>query len=155
MRTLDERVQELEDIEAIRRLKVRYAQLCDANYDPDGLAELFTEDGVWDGGDFGVYRGREAIRAFYAGISKQFSFAIHYMIGHLIDIDPSSKEATGSWYLLLPATADGRAVWLALTYNDRYRKVDGRWLFSLVKLNLAFMTPFESGWVKEPVLGRP
>lgn len=155
MATLEERVQRLEDIEEIRRLKIRYAQLCDANYDPEGLAALFTEDGVWDGGEFGVYKGREAIRGFYAQISKKFTFALHYMTGHMIDLDPSGQEASGSWYLFLPATADGRAVWLALTYSDRYRKVDGRWLFSLVKLNLAFFTPFESGWAKEPVLGRP
>jgi hypothetical protein len=39
MPTLEERVQRLEDIEDIRRLKIRYAELCDAHYDdPDGLA---------------------------------------------------------------------------------------------------------------------
>lgn len=152
MASLEERVQRLEDIEAIRRLKIRYAQYCDANYDADGIAALFTEDGVWDGGDFGVYNGREAIRAFFAGISKQITFALHYMIGHQIDIDPSGNEATGSWYLLEPATLNGRAVWIAATYNDRYRKVDGRWLYSHLKLNVAFVTPYESGWVKERVV---
>jgi len=42
----------------------RYAELCDAAYDPDGLAALFTEDATWssrtrDGSvDFGRYEGR-------------------------------------------------------------------------------------------------
>jgi SnoaL-like domain len=64
MPTLEERVQRLEDIEDIRRLKIRYAGLCDAQYDLDGLASLFTDDAVWDGGsDFGVYQGKQAIQA--------------------------------------------------------------------------------------------
>jgi len=153
MPTLEERVQRLEDIEAIRRLKIRYAALCDAQYDPDGLASLFTDDAVWDGGsDFGVHQGKQAIHAFFAGVSKQITFALHFMIGHAIDIAPSGDEASGTWYLLEPATMNGRAVWIAATYNDRYRKVGGQWLFSHVKINLAFITPYETGWVKERVL---
>ena len=153
MPTLEERVQRLEDIEAIRRLKIRYARLCDAQYDPEGLAALFTDDAVWDGGsDFGVYQGKQAIRAFFAGVSKQITFALHYMIGHAIDIAPSGNEASGIWYLCVPATMSGRAVWLAATYDDRYRKVGGQWLFSQVKVTVAFMTPYETGWVQERVV---
>jgi ketosteroid isomerase-like protein len=154
MPTLEERVQRLEDIEDIRRLKIRYAELCDAHYDdPDGLAALFTDDAVWDGGsDFGVYQGKQAIRAFFAGVSKQITFALHYMIGHAIDIAPSGHEASGTCYLWMPATLNGRAVWLAATYDNRYRKVGGQWLFSQVKVTVAFMTPYETGWVQERVV---
>jgi hypothetical protein len=138
----------------IRRLKVRYAGLCDAQYDdPDGLAALFTDDAVWDGGsDFGVHQGKQAIRAFFTGVSKQIAFALHYMVGHAIDIAPSGHEASGTCYLWMPATMNGRAVWLAATYNNRYRKVGGQWLFSQVKVNVAFMTPYETGWVQERVV---
>jgi ketosteroid isomerase-like protein len=154
MPTLEERVQRLEDIEAIRRLKIRYAGLCDAQYDdPDGIASLFTDDAVWDGGnDFGVHHGKQAIRAFFAGVSQQISFALHYMIGHAIDIAPSGHEASGTCYLWMPATLNGRAVWLAATYDNRYRKVGGQWLFSQVKVTVAFMTPYETGWVQERVV---
>jgi len=153
MPTLEERIQRLEDIESIRRLKIRYAELCDAQYDPDGLASLFTDDAVYDGGsDFEVHQGKQAIRAFYAGLSTPITFALHYVIGHAIDIAPSGHEASGTCYLLVPATMNGRAVWIAVTYNDRYRKVGGQWLFSQVKLTMAFMTPYETGWVKERVV---
>jgi hypothetical protein len=52
----------------------------------------------------------------------------------------------------MPATLNGRAVWLAATYNNRYRKVDGQWLFSQVQVKVAFMTPYETGWVQERVV---
>ena len=71
---------------------------------------------------------------------------------YLISFIHFSLRASGTWYLCVPATMNGRAVWLAGTYNDRYRKVGGQWLFSQVKVNMAFMTPYETGWVKERVV---
>ncbi len=44
---LESRVRNLEDTDAIRNLKARYAELCDDNYNPDGIAALFVEDAVW------------------------------------------------------------------------------------------------------------
>ena len=35
---IERRLQVLEDAEAIRNLKARYAALCDNQYDPDGIA---------------------------------------------------------------------------------------------------------------------
>ena len=41
---MERRLQLLENAEAIRNLKARYAALCDNQYDADGIASLFTED---------------------------------------------------------------------------------------------------------------
>ena len=45
---IERRLQALEDAEAIRNLKARYAALCDNQYDADRIANLFTEDAVWE-----------------------------------------------------------------------------------------------------------
>jgi ketosteroid isomerase-like protein len=45
---IERRLQALEDAEAIRNLKSRYAALCDSNYDADGIAALFAEDATWE-----------------------------------------------------------------------------------------------------------
>ena len=81
---LERRIQVLEDSEAIKKLKARYCAYCDNNYDADGIASLFTEDAVWDGGDFGKYEGREAIRTFFRGAPKLFPFAIHQVMNPII-----------------------------------------------------------------------
>ena len=60
-------VRQLADIESIRQLKHRYCELCDADYDADALAALFTDDAVWDGGPMGAHHGRDAIRRFFEG----------------------------------------------------------------------------------------
>ncbi len=152
MADLEERVQRLEAIEGIRRLKIRYAQLCDANYDPPGLTALFTEDAVWDGGDLGRYEGHDQIRGFWEAASKSFTFALHYMIGHTIDVDPPFTSGTGHWYIWEPATVNGRAVFLGATYDDVYQKVGDDWRFKQVNANLHFFTPYEDGWVKTPMM---
>ena len=45
---IERRLQALEDAQAIRNLKARYAALCDNQYDANGIASLFTEDAVWE-----------------------------------------------------------------------------------------------------------
>jgi ketosteroid isomerase-like protein len=62
-------LQALEDAEAIRNLKARYAALCDDQYDADGIAALFTEDALWESPALGRFEGREAIRGFFRGAS--------------------------------------------------------------------------------------
>jgi len=101
--TLEERIDRLESIEAIKRLKATYCMYCDANYDPDGICSLFTEDGVWDGGpSFGRYQGHEQIRKFFESISGTIVFAAHLVLNPIITVDGS--RARGRWWLHTPCT---------------------------------------------------
>ena len=151
MATLEERVQRIEDIEDIRRMKMRYSSYCDEGYPPDKIADLFIEDGVWNGGEFGVFNGRQAIHDGFAKIPEIISFAMHYCMNHEVDIASSGTEATGQVYFFGTHTINGRAMFLSLIYDETYRKVNDRWYFDVVNLKLNFVTPYESGWVKEPM----
>src|ERR1700733_13758356 len=146
---LEKRVQALEDIEAIRKLKARYCAYCDNGYDADGLAALFTEDAIWGGGAFGRFEGRKAIHGFFAGVSQKLSFAMHYVMNPQIEVE--EDHATGRWYLFEPCTftEGSQAVWGAAYYDDSYVKVGGSWKFKGVKITSSFWTPFEQGWVKK------
>ncbi len=44
---LEKRIQRLEDTEAIKKLKYTYAKALDDGYDPEQVADLFIEDGLW------------------------------------------------------------------------------------------------------------
>ena len=153
---LARRMQVLEDIEAIKKLKARYCAYCDQNYDADGLASLFTADAVWDGGEIlGRSAGREAIRQFFQGSSQRLPFAIHHVTNPIIDVQ--GDTATGQWYLFQPCTrADSnQAVWLAARYNETYVRVDGTWKFQRMQIVPAFYTPFDQGWVKQRFFNVP
>ena len=43
---LEKRIQVLEDVEAIKRLKAFYAKACDDKYNPSLMKEVFTEDQI-------------------------------------------------------------------------------------------------------------
>jgi ketosteroid isomerase-like protein len=147
---LARRIQVLEDIEALKKLKARYCAYCDNHYDADGLAALFTEDAVWDGGErLGRSEGREAIRAFFQGAPTRLPFAIHHVTNPFIDVH--GDTATGRWYLFQPCTrAEGnRAVWLAARYEEDYVRQGGEWKFRQMRIFPAFYTPYDQGWVKQ------
>ena len=150
---LERRVETLESIEAIKRLKHQYCAYCDDGYDADGIAAQFVEDGVWDAGAaFGRYEGREAIRAFFAGVSSQIVFAGHLVMNERIDVDADSDSAHARWWIVMPATMmmEGvkTAVWLLGEYDDRYVRRDGAWMYQTLSVNIHFVKPHRDGWVE-------
>lgn len=145
---IERRLQALEDAEAIRNLKSRYAALCDKQYDADGIAALFTENATWESPGLGRFEGREAIRGFFRGASAIFSFAIHYSLNGQIDV--AGDTARASWYLFMPCTvADGnRAMWRASIDHETYARVDGTWKFREKRSEPLMNVPFETGWAE-------
>ena len=145
---LETRVRALEDTDAIRNLKARYAELCDDNYNPDGIAALFVEDAVWESGPLGRFEGREAIREFFRDASGRFTFAIHYSLNSQIEV--TGDTAWAKWYLFMPCTVgDGdQAMWRAGIDEEEYVRMNGRWMFKSKKSTGLFSTPFDSGWNK-------
>ena len=143
---LDERLRRLEDIEALKQLKARYARYCDDSYDADRLGPLFTKDAIWDGGMLGRFEGRDAIRRFFAGASKTMPFAIHHVTNPELEID--GDRATGHWLLWQPCihARGNQALWIAARYDDEYRRERGEWHFSSVKIDVKMFSPYEAGW---------
>jgi len=150
---LEKRIQALEDLEAIKALKATYAAACDDKYNPKKMEELFTEDAIWDGGKyFGRYEGRNEITKFFAGVSDNILYALHYILMPKVQVD--GKEGNGSWYLWMIATMkDKGAIWGAGIYADKYIKIDGKWYFKEVILDLQVFTQYEDGWHKKPFSG--
>lgn len=159
---LEKKVQVLEDLEAIKKVKAKYGRLCDARYNLQTMAmksgaevdaiareiaDLFTEDGVWDGGEkLGVARGREKIYQRFK--ESAFKFAVHYFV--MPDITIEGNKARARWYLLQPATLkENTAVWMSGVEDDEYVKINGQWLQSYMKVTIFFLTPYDQGWAKK------
>ena len=135
---LQKRITRLEDIEAIKRLKARYCEICDhEDYDADAMASLFTEDGTWSGEGVGSAEGREAIRALFAGFPKVIAGAQHIVANPLIEVD--GDRARGVWYLIAAVTQDDgttQSNWpgTAARYHEDYVKRNGEWKFHHVRV---------------------
>ena len=133
---LQERITRLEDIEAIKRLKARYCEICDHDdYDADAMASLFTEDGSWHGDGVGNAEGREAIRKLFAGFPKGIAGARHIVANPLIDVD--GDRAHGVWYLIAGVSDGTKSEWGTGRYHEDYVKQNGEWKFRRVRAKAA------------------
>lgn len=147
---MERELQRLKDIEAIIRLRSLYCYYADLK-DCDNWANLFTEDGVFETDVFGVYEGRETIRAL-----QHLPFAVHYVMNPIIDVD--GDRATGKWLLFEPCSfpvgKKRRPVWGMAKYEDEYRRIGGEWKFKRVKLISHTWAPYEKGWEMERIIGQ-
>ncbi len=154
---LETRLAQVEAHQAILNLKSEYGALADARYTRKGpkpqaeidevaerLANLFTEDAVWEGGgDLGRCEGRDAIRERLRRPTLQYSW--HFFVKPEIRIE--AGRARGSWDVLaLCTTTEGRAMWMVGVEHDEYACVEGRWLHSLMQLDAKLMAPHDRGW---------
>jgi len=148
LEALENRVRAVEDVDALRNLKAKYAAYCDDNYDADKIAEMFVEDAVWESGSLGRFEGREAIREFFRGASKIFTFALHYGLNPHIEV--TGDTARARWFLFMPCiVGDGnKAMWRAGIDDEEYVRVNGEWKFKSKISSGIFNTPFEEGWAK-------
>ena len=141
-------MRDLAAIEDIRRLKHTYMQYCDLGYPPDKLGPLFTDDAVWTSEIFGRHEGRSAIETFFGGVSNDIVFAAHLALNPIIEVN--GDTATGLWRLWMPCTImeDGEPVARLMLgeYDEAYRCVDGRWLFTKVDVFMNFNVRAEESW---------
>jgi hypothetical protein len=130
--TLAERIQALEDIEAIKRLKYDYFFFCD-NKQPERVRECFVDGPVHiDYGAVGVFDHRDALIAVFTELAcHDHMVEMHHAQNPRIDL-VDSAHARGSWglYYYLIDTRLNNVTQLGAYYEDEYRKVDGHWLIS-------------------------
>ena len=146
---LEQRIRNLEDIEAIKQLKARYCSVCDDNHNPDEITKLFAEDGTWEGEGLGKHQGHAAIRALFEGFQKRISFSQHNVMNPVIRVD--GDTAKGAWYFLGPFTfrKGNRAMWLAARYEEDYVREGGQWKFKHLRAIGRMSAPYETGWAEK------
>jgi SnoaL-like protein len=139
---------QLEDIEAIKRLKYRYCRCIDTANIKE-LAELFTEDASvrYVGGSYLFEaQGRDKIIEAIGYAFHAEAIAFHHVNHPEIDL-VSPTEATGVWYLKdwfldlrHKIITDGSSL-----YRDTYVKQNGKWLIKRATYERIFeiVTPFE------------
>jgi len=158
-RTVEQRLQRLEDIASIRYLKHTYAILMDAGLCHENEAwpdapflALFAPDAVWESNVHGRHEGVAALRDLFTGWAARLTFAKHHTIAPSIDVAPSGVEATGHWYTWETITSGGAPIWLAATYNDDFVKRDDGWRIQHIRSNIQFRAPYHEGWAAEAPL---
>jgi hypothetical protein len=99
LRTVEQAVRRLTDLEEVRGLTAEYQRLCDGGWDgpshpdPDALTRLFTEDAEYALPDMPVCRGAAEIRARFEGLQPGVPWIIHFVANPEFEVD--GDRATG------------------------------------------------------------
>lgn len=133
--TLEQRIQKLEDQNAIKRLVDTFANMAD-QFDIDNQMLLFTEDAevATYFGDtlFAAMQGREQIGQTFSSFIANFS-AMYHMNGQLVlDIDGDRAASTHYCLVALISERDGKQYknLNGITYQDEYVRRNGEWLIA-------------------------
>lgn len=124
MTSIEQRLDRLESIDAIRQLAAKYSLALDMR-DADAWVGLFPEDVKVGGGK----QGRAALRAWFdETMRRQFEGTSHHIGGHIIEFD-DPDHAQGVVYSKNEHECGVEWVIMQMMYVDRYERIDGRWFF--------------------------
>jgi hypothetical protein len=130
--TVEERLQRLEDMEAIWRLMLEYRACLDAK-DIRGYAALFAADGEFIAGDMRA-TGPEEIFALVDGmrgtlLTDRGGDDVHIVANPTIDVDGDRATADSMWIYILRGDGDVPVLSKIGSYHDVLTREDGRWKF--------------------------
>lgn len=172
---LEQRLQRLEDAQAIRDCVLRYMDLCDhldAHTPMDALGDCFTEDALWAGtgarygASFGGHQGRAAIVAMlgrYRGSvgheeparPPHFAFNAHFLTSE--QISPTGPDTADAGWLMLQTSsfsAGGSHLNAARLRLQMQRGADGHWRIARFETENLLSRPV-STWHSDAALPVP
>ncbi|NCB56353.1 MAG: nuclear transport factor 2 family protein [Gammaproteobacteria bacterium] len=133
--SLEQRIQQLEDQAAIKRLVDTFANLAD-DKDIATQMQLFTEDATVNTyfGDtlFASMSGREEIGKVFSGFIANFS-ALYHMNGQIVtNINGDHASSTHYCLVVLISNDNGKEFknFNGVIYKDEYVRRDGQWLIT-------------------------
>ncbi len=137
-------VRMLSDKEAIRDLARLYAHHV-WERDIAAVVDLFAEDGEMDTSLEAPIRGRAALLEAFQRLVGNADFQ-PFVHNHVIDLN--GDTASGTCYVDLRATQEGRSMIGSGVYHDRYVRTGEGWRIQSRGLELRFLVPLDEGWAE-------
>lgn len=151
--SLERRIAAMNDEDQVRNLQNAYGYYLDRKM-WDDVTDLFTDDGVLEIADVGVYEGRRGIRRALermgpAGL-RYGELNDHLQLNTIIEIEPNGIEARsrGVEFGMLGDAKDGSAFLTLAVFVNRYVKQDGIWRIREMRLFPIMRTDYYQGWAK-------
>ena len=154
------RLDALESREAITGLMTSYMAATDAKSGKgEKVAVLFTEDGQWEsvgphGNPGWAAQGHDTLIKKFDRNVERMPFSAHFVSNAAIQLDGDTARGQFMYFQACTYRED-QPLWIAGSYDNDFRRVDGTWLLSYMRVHNFFTTPFDQGWVKVPHLQTP
>lgn len=158
----DKCLERLLDVHEIANLQGRYLYYTQS-HEYDRVLNLFDLDNPLVSAEIsstGIYEGREKVRALFPDLLGPLfmspgSLPIHMLTTPVIEVDDTGKRALGMWQTIgcnaFPGEAGMVATWQQGKYDNEFVRTSEGWKFLRFRWLCNFRTPFEKGWVKEPM----
>ena len=157
LKILEDNIRTLQDIEEIKKLQRIYGYYLE-HWQWEDIIDLFSDNTESvELADLGVFLGKEGVKKCFRREKVPPEY-LHIMmqLSGVVDVDPGGKTAKGRWYGFgleaLPIEGVVRPTFSSGIYENEYVKEGWKWKFKKLHWFRIFLTPFEDGWVKTPVL---
>lgn len=156
MSTLEDLIQKVNRLEAdreIRAVMAEYLYRVDRSEPAEAIAELFTEDAVWEArghlAEFGTTQGRRAIADMFAGLPGSLPFTAHFVTNPVVVVSEDATTARGRWHTLeLATTADpSEQLVMVAWYDNDFVRVGDTWQIHHVRYEDSVVFPYADGWI--------
>jgi hypothetical protein len=130
--SIETRLTQLEDREAILQLLVTYGHLLDEK-DLRGYSQLFAADGVWEGG-IGSATGPQGIYDMLDTVFKRvppgnYGNDYHIMSDFQVTTNGDTATSRSNWTWVVEGSSGTPVIQRSGHYEDQLVKVDGVWKF--------------------------
>ena len=130
--TVQKRLKNLEDREAIRELLIEYGRFLDSE-NLVGYSRLFASDGVWEGG-IGSAQGPDNIykmlkEVFSRVTPGQYGDSYHIMSSISIEVDGDTANSWSRWTWVVEGENGKPVMQRSGHYEDKLVRENGQWKF--------------------------
>jgi hypothetical protein len=151
---LEQKVQTLDDIEAIKRLQKAYGFYLERGMYQE-IVDCFSDspDVILNWLE-GQYHGKEGVKTYFTFLCKEFAppHLLHQLmqLAGVVDVNEDGVTARGRWYgfggLLFPKSLGSQRMLASGIYENEYVKEDGVWKILSFKWMMPYTIDITSGW---------
>ena len=159
--SVDVRIRMMNDTDLVTNLQNAYSYYIDSKM-WDDAADLFTDDGVLEDGDVGIYRGSVSIRRGYhrnGPVGLKFGQAFDHPIFDLIvtvSRDGMEAHSRGVEFREIGEVTTGTASFGVAVFSNRFVKgSDGKWRIREMRIFPVMATDYYQGWGKSRLMPTP
>lgn len=142
--SLEKRIQDIENREAIKELFANYCWNIDSGSYEEFL-DLFTDDVTCDFGDIGSFNNKEEWKEFVYHVLPVALPGMRHLIHNEI-IELNGERARGRAYFEFTGVNNEKSFVGGGYYEHEVVKVGGQWKFKKVKAVIQYMAPLAEGW---------
>src|SRR6202158_1717103 len=148
MKTVEQRLQEVEDREEIKELTAKYAHWVTRG-EGAKVKDLFTDDGRFINEVIGEkpnieVRGRKQLDEIYPALKR--GMALPCIHNHIIEIN--GDNAKGTCTIEVRITQNKQSIIGSGYYADTYRRVNDQWKFAERHAYFYHFVPLLKGWTE-------